>query len=80
MAALDVALDWGAATIMKRNRPAAIVLTPQAYEGLLMKAAQNTVESSALDWLLDASNLAKSSNTGLESLAMVERLDALKSD
>lgn len=59
MAALDAALNMpqhgGTATIMKRNRPAAFVLTPVAYEALVAKAAgasDSKPPSSALDWLL----------------------------
>jgi hypothetical protein len=80
MAALDLALLRGTATIMKRNRPAAIVLTPQAYEVLLAKAARDTPSGSALDWLLNASSVPPSGSDGLEGAAMSQRLDELKSD
>ncbi len=82
MAALDVALHRGAATIMKRNRPAAIVLTPAAYESLMAKAsnsnAQSTTYRSALDWLLSASAWQQSGT--LKGAAMTERLAELSSD
>ena len=56
MAALDAALNLpqqgGTATIMKRNRPAAVVLTPQVYEALLNSAAELKRSGTALDWLL----------------------------
>jgi len=83
MAALDIALHRGTATIMKRNRPAAIVLTPAAYEALLANAAKDAPTSTALDWLLQASNAfiaAPSSPSGLESAAMAQRLNELKTD
>jgi PHD/YefM family antitoxin component YafN of YafNO toxin-antitoxin module len=80
MAALDVALHRGTATIMKRNRPAAIVLTPAAYEVLLAKAAKDAPASTALDWLLNASNAPVPSPSGLEGAAMTQRLSELKTD
>jgi PHD/YefM family antitoxin component YafN of YafNO toxin-antitoxin module len=79
MAALDVALHRGTATIMKRNRPAAIVLTPKAYESLLAKASQDTAPGTALDWLLSASNTS-TPNHGLEGAAMAQRLSEFKTD
>jgi PHD/YefM family antitoxin component YafN of YafNO toxin-antitoxin module len=80
MAALDVALHRGTATIMKRNRPAAIVLTPAAYELLLAKAANDAPASTALDWLLSASDAPISRTNGLEGAAMTQRLNELKTD
>jgi hypothetical protein len=80
MAALDVALHLGAATIMKRNRPAAIVLTPSAYESLLAKAAGPSNASSALDWLLQSAQPAPNSRSALSGEAMAQRLAALSSD
>ena len=53
MAALDAALRRGPAHIMKRNRPAAVVLTEEAYAQLLARAvAPSNVQSSALDLFL----------------------------
>ncbi len=78
MAALDVALQRGAATIMKRNRPAAIVLSPADYDCLVAKAARNSAPSSALDWLLSASSLPPGG--ALEGAAMARRLAELSSD
>jgi PHD/YefM family antitoxin component YafN of YafNO toxin-antitoxin module len=79
MAALDVALHRGAATIMKRNRPAAIVLTPAAYELLLAKAASPAATSSALDWLLSPAQLSRQRSPAIEGESMAQRLDELKS-
>ena len=78
MAALDVALHRGAATIMKRNRPAAIVLTPAAYESLVRKASNDTAPSHALDWLLSAPALPKVG--ALDGAAMAKRLSELSGD
>jgi hypothetical protein len=80
MAALDMAMLRGSATIMKRNRPAAIVLTPAAYEVLLAKAGKDAPTSTALDWLLQASNAPTPSPSGLEGAAMTQRLNELKTD
>ena len=80
MAALDVALHRGAATIMKRNRPAAIVLTPAAYQSLVASAANARGLSGALDWMLNAANVPVPLNGGLQGKAMDERLNGLKSD
>jgi PHD/YefM family antitoxin component YafN of YafNO toxin-antitoxin module len=80
MAALDVALHRGAATIMKRNRPAAIVLTPSAYESLLTKAAEPSNARSALDWLLQPAQPAPSRRSTLSGETMAQRLAALSSD
>lgn len=77
MAALDLAMNRGMATIMKRNRPAAVVLTPVAYEALLAKAAQTTSANSALDWLL---HTAPANTPALEGDAMAQRLGGLQSD
>jgi hypothetical protein len=78
MAALDLALHRGAATIMKRNRPAAVVLTPDAYEDLVRKASHGAAPSHALDWLLSAPALPKVS--ALDGAAMAKRLSELSSD
>ena len=77
MAALDQAMSRGTATIMKRNRPAAVVLTPALYEALLAKAAQTTAANSALDWLL---HTAPTSTPALDGEAMARRLAGLQSD
>ena len=79
-AALDVALHRGAATIMKRNRPAAIVLTPAAYETLLARTIQAPNPGSALDWLLDESREMGQFGVVIQGPAMAERLDDLKRD
>lgn len=80
MAALDVALYRGAATIMKRNQPAAVVLTPAAYQALVASAANARGLSGALDWMLNAANVPVPLNGGLQGQAMDERLNGLKSD
>ncbi|MGB4116563.1 MAG: hypothetical protein WBK51_08470 [Polaromonas sp.] len=80
MAALDVALHRGAATIMKRNRPAAVVLTPAAYQSLVTSAATPSSLGGALDWMLNAATAPMPLNGGLDGQAMNERLNALKSD
>ena len=80
MAALDVALYRGAATIMKRNQPAAVVLTPVAYQALVASAANGASQSGALDWMLNAANVPVPTNGGLQGKAMDERLNGLKSN
>ena len=80
MAALDVALHSGAATIMKRNRPAAVVLTPSAYQSLVTRAATAAASGGALDWMLNAANTPVPVNGGLQGQAMNERLNELKSN
>lgn len=77
MAALDQAMNRGTTTIMKRNRPAAIVLTPVAYEALLAKVAQTTPGNSTLDWLL---HMPEVSTPALDDHAMAQRLAGLQSD
>lgn len=84
MAALDAALNTpqqgGIATIMKRNRPAAIVLTPVAYEALLAKAAsaaETKPLGSALDWLLTAPS---GNPHALDAAGMTQRLGDLRDD
>jgi PHD/YefM family antitoxin component YafN of YafNO toxin-antitoxin module len=79
MAALDQALHYGAATIMKRNRPAAIVLTPEAYKALTARAEKESNPASALDWLLNNSNVEMTLNP-LGGQAMAQRLSDLKND
>jgi PHD/YefM family antitoxin component YafN of YafNO toxin-antitoxin module len=78
MAALDAVLNRGAVTIMKRNRPAAIVLTPAAYETLLAQAAAKSGPARAMDWLLNASAAPEVGT--LEGPAMANRLADLSSD
>lgn len=53
MAALAQALLHGTATILKRNRPAAVVLTPETYKALVTKVDKDTAACSAIDWLPD---------------------------
>jgi hypothetical protein len=78
MNALDAALQHGTATIMKRNRVAAVVLTPMAYENLLAKAlAPSAATTSALDWLLQA---PPADASGLDANAMAQRIDGLHAD
>lgn len=72
MVALDAALQRGSTAIMKRNRVAAVVLTPAAYESLLARAQTPAATGSALDWLLQAS--APAQPPGLSADAMTERL------
>jgi PHD/YefM family antitoxin component YafN of YafNO toxin-antitoxin module len=81
MAALDAALNrpqqGGTVTIMKRNRPAAIVLTLEAYEALLAKAETGKSKStqSALDWLLEQQPL---NTPGLNIDEIEQRLNDIR--
>lgn len=52
MAALDAALKNGPAHIMKRNRPAAVVLSEQAYAELLARAHGSTPARAAVELFL----------------------------
>ena len=83
MAALNASLNMpqqgGIAMIMKRNRPAAIVLTPLAYEALL-RGADALKPSSALDWLLTPSTNDTGLDTGLDAAKMAQRLEDLRSE
>jgi PHD/YefM family antitoxin component YafN of YafNO toxin-antitoxin module len=82
MAALTSVLNaprqGGTATIMKRNRPAAIVLTPKAYEALVRKADQ-TRNDTALDWLL-AEHSAEPLDSPRLATDMAQRLADLRAD
>lgn len=81
MAALDVALNHGVTTIVKRNRPAAIVLTPAAYALLVDKNNLSSPANSALDWLLHSPGQPqRDGSKRLSSAAMAQRLDALKNE
>ena len=86
MAALNNALNMpqqgGTATIMKRNRPAAIVLTPLAYEALLRKADASKAQHTALDWLLaaPATSVVLPDISGLDANKMAQRLDDLRAE
>ncbi len=77
MDALNAALHRGPAAIMKRNRIAAVVLTPDAYESLVVKAQQTASNSSALDWLLQT---PAAKHPGLKGEAMAQRLASLNSE
>ncbi len=74
MDALNTALHRGPAAIMKRNRVAAVVLTPDAYENLLAKAQQPATTGSALDWLLQT---PATNSPRLHDEAMAKRLSEL---
>ncbi len=85
MAALDAVLNMpqhgGTATIMKRNRPAAVVLTPQVYAALV-NADEHKRSGKALDWLLAADTISQSglyTNT-LDANGMAQRLNDLRSE
>ncbi len=81
MAALDAALNapqnGGMATIMKRNRPAAVVLTPQAYEALLVSVGSLKRNGTALDWLL-ATDSAGANGIELDAIGMAQRLNDIR--
>lgn len=78
MSALDAALNRGVTTIMKRNRPAAVVLTPLAYEALLARSTQASPTVSALDWLLQPAPTEPT--PALDGAAMAQRLNELHTD
>jgi len=86
MAALDAVLNMpqhgGTATIMKRNRPAAVVLTPQVYAALLVNADEHKRSGKALDWLLAAHNISQSElqTNELDANGMAQRLNDLRSE
>jgi PHD/YefM family antitoxin component YafN of YafNO toxin-antitoxin module len=84
MAALDAALNrphqGGSVTIMKRNRTAAIVLTLEAYEALLAKAAEADKSKptlSALDWLLEQQPI---NTPGLNIDEIAQRLNDIRAE
>jgi ethanolamine utilization microcompartment shell protein EutL len=81
MAALDAALNTpqqgGIVTIMKRNRPAAIVLTPVAYQALLATTAETKPAGSALDWMIAAPS---GTTRALDAAAMAQRLGDLRDE
>jgi PHD/YefM family antitoxin component YafN of YafNO toxin-antitoxin module len=53
IAAIEEALRSGPVHLLKRNQPAAVVLSEDQYQRLRLQAAQvTTPEISALDWLL----------------------------
>ena len=54
IAAVEDALRAGPVYLLKRNRPAAVVLSADAYQDLQRSAAQpDTARPSCLEWLLD---------------------------
>ncbi len=55
VAAIEQALQHGPVHVLKRNRPAAVILTDQAYRLLLQRAQQAgpRADGSALRWLLE---------------------------
>jgi PHD/YefM family antitoxin component YafN of YafNO toxin-antitoxin module len=77
MDALNAALHRGPAAIMKRNRVAAVVLTPEAYERLTRAAERPGTAPNALDWLLQT---APAHASGLAADAMTKRLAELGGD
>lgn len=77
MDALNAALHRGPAAIMKRNRVAAVVLTPEAYARLIQEAQRHGTAPNALDWLLQT---APAHASGLAADAMSKRLAELGTD
>ena len=67
MSAINDRLKLGPARIMKRNRPAAVVLSEAQYQQLLNKASVQLPEMSAIEWL------SGQPTTGLRSKAAIDR-------
>lgn len=55
VAAIEQALQHGPVHVLKRNRPAAVILTEQAYRLLQQRAQQagTRADGSAVRWLLE---------------------------
>lgn len=73
MAAIEEGLRGGVLHIIKRNRPAAVVLTEEAYLQLTRGEAATKPGVSALQWLLNQPPTGQRSQTEIDADLQAER-------
>ena len=78
MAAIEEGLRKGPLHLVKRNKPAAVVLSEEEYSRLKEgKAAAAPVGMSALQWLLSQRNTGSLSKAQIDKALKVEREDRI---
>lgn len=73
MAAIEEGLRGGVLHILKRNRPAAVVLTEEAYRRLTLGDPATKPGVGALQWLLSQSTTGQRSQAEIDADLQAER-------
>ncbi len=73
MSTINDRLKLGPARIMKRNRPAAVVLSEAQYQQLLNRASVQLPGMSAIQWLSDQPTTGLRSKTAIDADLQKER-------
>ncbi len=73
MAAIEDGLRYGPVHIVKRNRPAAVVISELEYQRLTQGKAATPAGMSAIQWLLEQSNSAGHTKDTLDRELRTER-------
>ena len=73
MAAIEEGLRHGPVHIVKRNRPAAVVLTEEEYQRLAQGVAYTPSGLSAVQWLLSQPTLGAKDKASLDAELSAER-------
>jgi prevent-host-death family protein len=73
MAAVEEALKRGPIHLMKRNKPAAVVLSEADYEALTAQRQGKAVGMSAMQWLLGSPPRGRKNKSELDAILRAER-------
>ena len=73
MAAIEEGLLHGPVHIIKRNKPAAVVLTEEDYQALVMGRHARPLGMSAVQWLLAQPSAAQRDKTEIDATLASER-------
>lgn len=73
MAAIEEGLSRGPLHILKRNRPAAVVLSEEAYQRLLLGRAPTPAGMSAMQWLLSQPTTGTRGKAEIDADVQAER-------
>jgi prevent-host-death family protein len=73
MAAIEEALQRGPVHVLKRNRPAAVILSEADYEAILSAQRASLGSGAALRWLLEEPTIGKRSKADLEAELQANR-------
>ena len=73
IAAIEEGLQRGAIQLLKHNRPAAVVLSPDEYQRLLEQGRPVQPGLTAVDWLLAQKSLGNRSRVEIDEALREER-------
>lgn len=73
MAAIEDGLRYGPLHIVKRNRPAAVVLSEEEYQRLAQGMTAPVVGMSAMQWLLSQPSTGNQDKAALDEALRAER-------